>query len=78
MTVLNLMYKLKFFRGIFRSDMEVDRVIQEHKQIRESLNHRLEKVTRATLNGETEWFLQLVKKDPDCVMEIIKECDLKK
>jgi hypothetical protein len=35
---------------------------------------RLEELTRATLDGETDWFLEVVKKDPACAIKIVEQC----
>lgn len=43
---------------------------------RRILDERLDNLARATINGEEEWFLRLVKRDPNCAIEVIKECDI--
>ena len=45
---------------------------------RRVLDQRLEELTKATVNGEEQWFLQLVKRDPGCAINVIKECDIDK
>lgn len=76
MKLFNFMYRFKIFSRMLKVDQEAEKAIEDHAKERTDLNKRLEKVTRATLNGEAGWFLQLVKKDPNCVMDVIKECKL--
>jgi hypothetical protein len=67
--------KLLFFRSIFRVDRKVERIHNSNTEVRKTLDRRLDRITRATLNGETEWFLTLMeKREPDCILDIIKEC----
>lgn len=54
----------------------IEQQLGEANEVRQELDRRIDNVTKATLNGEEEWFLQLVKKDPDCAFNIIKDCDL--
>lgn len=58
-------------------DLRAEEMLETHEEKRKELDTRLERVTRATLNGETEWFLKLVSKDPNCALEVIKECEIK-
>lgn len=76
MSVIDFMYRFGVFRRLLRLDRVAEKAMQEQSRVRQNLEERLERVTRATLNGETEWFLRLVKKDPDCAMDVIKECKL--
>jgi hypothetical protein len=38
------------------------------------LDRRIDTLEKLTLNGEDEWFIQVVRKDPSCAIKIIKEC----
>lgn len=49
--------------------------IENLKKRRLGLDKRIDNLTRVTLNGEEEWMIKLVKKDPSCALRIIKECD---
>ena len=71
----NWVLKLGVFSRLLRLDRVVEAVMTSQRVVRGNLDDRLESVTRATMNGETEWFLSLIKEDPDCVLKIIKECD---
>ena len=75
MSVLTWLEKFTFFARILRKDAEAEKFLKEKALLRESLDVRLENIARATLDGETEWFLQIAKKDPSCVLRVIKECD---
>ena len=77
MSILDRLLNLRVFSRIMHLDKRAEEVLEEQKEVREDLNTRLERVTRATLNGETDWFLRLVKKDPECAINIVKECELK-
>jgi len=52
-------------------------VISQAQQQRMMLDKRLNEVTKATLNGETELFQDIFAKDPECALRMIKECDVK-
>jgi len=66
----------KRLKLIFSSDfaMRYRKVLEETDKQRKLLDDKLSHLTRATLNGEDEWFLELVKKDPECALNVIKEC----
>jgi len=74
-TITNWILKLGVFSRLLHLDRKTDELLLSQSEVRETLNNRLENVTRATMNGETEWFLRLVKKDPTCVLNVVKECD---
>ena len=76
MSVVNTLLKLGVFSRLLNLSRQAENTLVQQNGIRETLNKRLESVTRATLNGETEWFLQLVRKDPECAIKVIEECDL--
>jgi len=76
MSVVNTLLKLGVFSRLLNLSRQAENTLVKQNGIRETLNKRLESVTRATLNGETEWFLQLVRKDPECAIKVIEECDL--
>jgi hypothetical protein len=58
-----------------------------HRDILESINKleadrkvydaRIQTLTKAAMDGEDQWFLDLVKRDPSCAMKVIEECDKK-
>jgi hypothetical protein len=67
--------KLTGFFHFLRSDQDVEQKLAEQDAKREQITKRVEAVTRATLNGETDWFLEIVRSDPTCALKVIKECD---
>ena len=73
--MIDYILKIGMFQRLFHIDRRADRLLVRQAKAREELNNRLEQVTRATLNGETDWFLELVKKDPSCALDVVKECD---
>lgn len=48
--------------------------IEAETSKRKELDDRLDDLTKATIDGEEKWFLQLVKRNPNCAMNVIKEC----
>ena len=53
------------------------REVSAIKADQRKLDQGLERVMKATLNGESEWFIKEVSKrvdDPECVIRVIKEC----
>lgn len=54
-----------------RNLLERVKQLEEERKVYDS---RIENLTRATLDGDETWFLQVVKKDPSCAMKVIEEC----
>lgn len=69
--------RFKFFSRLLHKDAEAEKFLEEKELLRTSLDDRLERIARATLNGEAEWFLTLARKDPQCAIRVIKECNIK-
>jgi hypothetical protein len=44
-------------------------------QNRVLFDRRIDKLEKFTLDGETDWFLKIVKRDPSCALKILKDCD---
>jgi predicted DNA-binding antitoxin AbrB/MazE fold protein len=63
-------------KSLVKVDMEAEQITIRQNGVRQDLDRRLKKVTKATIDSEDEWFLELVKKDPDCALEVIKECEI--
>jgi hypothetical protein len=66
----NLIMRLINLFSNKRDKMEVLR----QRKTREDLDNRITTLTRVTLNGDDEWMLKLVRRNPSCVLKIIKEC----
>jgi hypothetical protein len=56
------------------SIIHAEKVVKEQEKSREELDERLDSLVKATLNGEDEWFLKLVREDPSCALTVINEC----
>ena len=65
----------RIFKRIFRLLTKVNVPFDKVQEERKVLDTRLHDITKATINGEEKWFLQLVKKDPDCAVNILRECN---
>ena len=72
---MNIIKKVGLFFHFLLSDREVEQKLALYKHERTKLNDRLDLVTRATLNGESDWFLDVVRKDPSCALNVFKECN---
>ena len=48
--------------------------IDDLKRERRELDSRIERLTKATMNGDEEWFLKVVRRNPSCALRIVKEC----
>jgi hypothetical protein len=73
---------LKFIKKVFLVfskdfDNKYKAIESETNIERKKLDKRLTEVARATLDGEDKWFLQLAKTDPECVLQVIKDCGVK-
>ena len=49
--------------------------VEELRTRRIKLDNRITRLQCATFNGEDEWMLKIVRKNPSCAMKIIQECD---
>lgn len=65
---------LRCLKSIIHLDSEVKEFLSEQEKNGRELDRRLDNISKATLDGEEEWFLDLIKKDPKCAIEVIKEC----
>lgn len=67
---------MKIFKNLFeryfcRREKEQLAALQQERDAQEE---RLKELTRATLDGENEWFLNVVRKDPECALKIVHDC----
>ena len=67
---------LKQIKSMFNSIKFTEDYIQESQLKTKNLDERFHKILIASLNGPQPWFLELAKKDPNCVIDILKECDI--
>jgi len=77
MSLLDKVFRFRVFSRLVKSIFDAETVQVNQEIIRKDLDARLDVVTRATLNGEDDWFLRLVKNDPKCVLDVVKECNKK-
>jgi len=63
-------------KQILQSIQTVEDYIKEKKIRGQEHDRRINRLYRATMNGEQDWFLDLVKKNPNCVADVVKECKL--
>jgi hypothetical protein len=66
---------IKTIKKIIASIQMVDDYLALKKTNGEMMDRRLAQIFHATMNGEQGWFLDLVRKNPECAIEIIHECD---
>lgn len=64
------------FKTIIHSTSIVQSFVAKQERDGVELDRRLDVISKATLDGEEQWFLDLLKRDPDCAIRVIKECDL--
>jgi hypothetical protein len=74
MKVIDWLFGLKPLAWLTVTERKIETELNEANELRKDLDRRVENVTKATLNGEEEWFLRLVKKDPECALDIITSC----
>lgn len=67
---MGLFMKLKILFDTIRDRSELEKL---HRQ-RKALDKRIDKLERMTLDGEDEWFIKVVKRDPSCAFKVINEC----
>jgi hypothetical protein len=67
---------IKTIRKIFASIQMVDNYLETKKLNGAKMDRRITKIFHATMDGEQGWFLDLVRKNPECALNVIKECDL--
>jgi hypothetical protein len=67
---------IKQLKQIFNSIEFIENYIEESKLRKKELDKRFNNVLKASLNGSKPWFIELARKDPDCAIDILKECDI--
>lgn len=76
MKISEKLRKCWVFRWLFKVDFMAQEVVNKHKITRADLDQRLDSIAQATVNGEGEYFLQLVRKDPACAINVMNKCNL--
>ncbi|MHC5214463.1 MAG: hypothetical protein ACYSOO_07755 [Planctomycetota bacterium] len=77
MKVVDWLLDLKLLAWLTVTERKIESDLNDTNIVRRDLDRRVDDITKATLNGEEEWFLQLVRKDPDCALDVITSCGLK-
>jgi hypothetical protein len=68
--MMGIIMRLKSLFDNIRDRSELEKL---HRQ-RRTLDKRIDNLERMTLDGEDEWFIKVVRKDPSCALKIINEC----
>jgi hypothetical protein len=55
-------------------DPEFQAILAKANTERKHQDLRLQKIAKATLDSEDTWVLQLVKQNPNCVLDVIAKC----
>jgi hypothetical protein len=67
---MRLFMHLKSLFDNIRDKSEVDNLRKQRK----ILDRRIDRLEKLTLDGEDEWFIRIVRKDPSCALKVINEC----
>ena len=77
MKTIDWLLGLKLLARLTASERKIETELAQTNVVRKDLDRRVDNITKATLNGEEEWFIQLVRKDPECALDVITNCGLK-
>ena len=64
----------EFFSKLFLTK-EYKEEIDYLKKMHIEADKRLDKLARATVDGDEQWFIRMVKKSPSCAITKLTECD---
>jgi hypothetical protein len=64
---------MRFLKPLMENLRDRAELEKLHRQ-RAKLDRRIDTLERMTLNGEDEWFIKVVKRDPSCAFKVINEC----
>jgi hypothetical protein len=62
--------RIKSLFDTIRDKSELEKLRRQRK----TLDKRIDNLEKLTLNGEDEWFIRVVRKDPSCALKVINEC----
>lgn len=74
MSIFNGLIRSKIFSHLTSSILRAEQVAKDQKKSRAEFDRRLDSLVKATLDGEDEWFLKLVREDPFCALNVINKC----
>jgi hypothetical protein len=52
-----------------------DERITSMKQQRKKQDEHIKQLTNATLNGDDEWMVRVVRRNPECALKIMTDCN---
>jgi hypothetical protein len=73
--MVGFLNKLKGAFNALTNTRELKQCIDKLEQEKVELDKRADELARATLNGDEDWFVSTVRKDPVCAMKVLKECE---
>jgi hypothetical protein len=65
---------LQVFSRFTKNDQDFLQIQKKAEEKRVLLDERLKDLMKATLDHEGEWFLELVRKDPVCALNVVETC----
>jgi len=73
MVGLRLSKRLRDFFGYVSTSQVLEKINQMEKE-KAALDNRFLKLAKATMDGDERWFLSVARKNPDCAVKILEEC----
>jgi hypothetical protein len=70
----SLLHKLRKVFDALTNEKEWDKRIEGLQQEKRRLDERAKKLERATLDGEEQWFISTVRKNPACALRVLEDC----
>ena len=64
---------MRLLQPLFENIRDRSELEKLHRQ-RKILDKRISTLERMTLDGEDEWFIKVVRKNPSCALKVINEC----
>ena len=75
--MIDYLLKLGIFERLTYVDSMAMTKLNEQREERKKLDQRLNRLTKATVENSSGYILKLVKANPECAVDIIKDCDTK-
>jgi hypothetical protein len=73
--MVGIIEKVSGIFGFWSGHQRLIERVQKLEEDRKAYDTRIENLTRATMDGDENWFLQVVKNDPTCALKVIEECE---
>ncbi len=74
MRFLDVLFETRFLYPLVAEERKVKKAMVQLKIHNAEMQRRYTELRKATMNGEDDWFLRLIKNDPDCAMKVALEC----